>query len=162
MRATRAGACYRLMRGTLPFDMLALHKTYGDVVRIAPDELAFANPQAWRDIMGHKTGGTAAEFAKWDKFYRPVADLPTDIVNASREEHGLIRRTMAHGFSDRSMREQQPIIKSYIDLLMRRLRENAAGGKNAVDIGAWLNFTTFDVIGDLAFGERLVTAFHDG
>jgi cytochrome P450 len=151
MRATRAGFCWRLMRGTLPFDVLELHKRYGDVVRVAPDELAFANPQAWKDIMGHRSD---AQMEKWDKFYRPVKDIPTDIVNASREEHGLLRRTMAHGFSDRSMREQQPIIKQYVDLLIQRLRENCDQGEKAVDMGAWYNFTTFDVIGDLAFGER--------
>ncbi|KAK3689396.1 cytochrome P450 [Podospora appendiculata] len=150
MRATRAGACYRLMRGTMPFDMLDLHKKYGDVVRVAPDELAFADPQAWKDIMGHRNG---PEMEKWDKFYRPVEDMPTDIVNAKREEHGLLRRTMAHGFSDRSMREQQPIITGYIDLLIKRLNENGGAGMTPVDLAAWYNFTTFDVIGDLAFGE---------
>lgn len=161
MRATRLGYHVLAMRGTLPFDMLALHKRYGPVVRIAPNELAFADPQAWRDIMGHRSasaggvgGGGNDEFEKSDKFYRPVEDVPRDIVNAGREEHALLRRTMAHGFSDRSMREQQPLIRGYIDLLVRRLREHGEGGKRAVDMAAWYNFTTFDVIGDLAFGER--------
>ncbi|KAK1753193.1 cytochrome P450 [Echria macrotheca] len=151
MRATKLGFCYGLVRGTLPFDMLALHKRYGPVVRIAPDQLAFADAGAWKDIMGHQKAG-ALEFEKNPKFYRPVPAIPVDIINASREEHGLLRRTMAHGFSDRSMREQQPIIQGYVDLLVRRLRGLAEAGE-AVDMTAWYNFTTFDVIGDLAFGE---------
>lgn len=160
MRATRWGHSIWHMRGTLPFDMLALHKCYGPVVRIAPDELAFADPRAWKDIMGHKSGGggtnagSEEDMLKYDKFYRPVESVPRDIVNAGREEHALLRRTMAHGFSDRSMREQQPVIQGYIDLLMRRLRENSGDGERKVDIAAWYNYTTFDVIGDLAFGER--------
>ncbi|KAL2020295.1 hypothetical protein VTK56DRAFT_8523 [Thermocarpiscus australiensis] len=163
MRATRWGYCARLMRGTLPLDMLDLHRRYGPVVRVAPDELAFSDPQAWRDIMGHRGRGSgadgeaasaaAAEMEKWDKFYMPVKGAPRHIVNAGREEHALLRRTMAHGFSDRSMREQQPLIKQYIDLLIRRLREHGDGGKTAVDMAAWYNYTTFDIIGDLAFGE---------
>lgn len=156
MRATRWGYCLRQMGGTLPFDMLDLHKRYGPVVRVAPNELAFSDPQAWKDIMGHRTAAAenAAEMEKWKNFYRPVEGQPTDIVNAGREEHALLRRTMAHGFSDRSMREQQPLIKGYIDLLIRRLREHGEDGKKPVDLAAWYNFTTFDVIGDLAFGER--------
>ncbi len=65
----------------------------------------------------------------------------------------MLRRQMAHGFSDRAMREQQPIIGKYIDLLVRRLRERAAGGTVALNLADWYNFTTFDVIGDLALGE---------
>lgn len=157
MRATRVAVSYRMLKGTLPFDMLDLHRRYGEVVRIAPNELAFANSAAWRDIMGHRAHG-ADEFEKWDGFYRPVEGMPADIVNAPREEHGALRRTLAHGFSDRSMRDQQPIIKGYIDLLIRRLHENSSSGAGAspraLDLAAWYNYTTFDVIGDLAFGER--------
>jgi len=117
------------------------------VVRIAPDELAFADPAAWKDVMG-------SEFEKWPKFYRPVAGLgTTDIVFSSRQEHGLLRRQLAHGFSDRSMREQQPLIGQHINLLMQRLREKCGNGTEALNLADWYNFTTFDVIGDLAFGE---------
>lgn len=153
MRATRATFCYKLVMGTLPFEVLDLHKKYGEVVRIAPNELAFANPTAWKDIMGHRGAGED-ELEKWESFYRPIKQSPTDIVSAGRDEHALLRRQLAHGFSDRSMREQQPIIKKYIDQLIRRLHENCAGGEKAVNLMAWYNFTTFDVIGDLAFGER--------
>ncbi|KAL2141528.1 hypothetical protein VTI28DRAFT_2228 [Corynascus sepedonium] len=168
MRATRWGYSLRHMAGTLPFDMLALHQRYGPVVRVAPNELAFSDPRAWRDIMGHRSasgsgsgvggGGSSEghvggeEMLKYNRFYKPVDDMPTDIVNAGREEHALLRRTMAHGFSDRSMREQQPLIQDYINLLIRRLREKSEGGSK-VDLAAWYNYTTFDVIGDLAFGE---------
>ncbi|KAK4446266.1 cytochrome P450 [Podospora aff. communis PSN243] len=151
MRTTRLPYCLALLRGTLPFDILTLHQKYGPVVRVAPDELAFADASAWKEIMGHQKGG-GEPFEKNMKFYRPFDFLPVDIISAPREEHGLLRRTMAHGFSERSMREQQPIIKEYVDLLVRRLRERS-GGEEKVDIMAWYNYTTFDVIGDLAFGE---------
>lgn len=58
-----------------------------------------------------------------------------------------------HAFSESSLRSQESIIKGYIDLLMQRLHENIDSGTNAVDMVAWYNFTTFDIIGDLAFGE---------
>lgn len=131
--------------------MLAIHERYGPVVRIAPDELAFADASAWKDIMGHQPKGD--EVGKWVKFYRPVDGVKVDITSADREEHGRLRRLLAHGFSDRSMREQEPLIGGYVDLLMRRLREHCRDGTQALDMAAWYNFTTFDVIGDLALGE---------
>jgi len=151
MRVTRMTYCYRHITGTLPFIMPDLHRRYGPVVRIAPDELAFADPAAWKDVFCYRAGG--AEFEKSPAFYRPVTSIPPDISNAPKEEHSVLRRALAHGFSEKSLREQQPIISSYIDLMMRRLREHSEGGK-AVDMAAWYNFTTFDIIGDLAFGER--------
>ncbi|KAJ5344108.1 Cytochrome P450 [Penicillium brevicompactum] len=130
--------------------MLEMHKRYGDVVRIAPDELAFSHPDAWQDIMGHRKG--QHEFIKADWFYRPVEDQPTHVVNAARDQHGRLRRQLAHGFSEKAMRDQEPLIRGYVDLLLDRLSEFCASGSSVV-LSDWYNFTTFDIIGDLAFGE---------
>ncbi|KAH8788468.1 cytochrome P450 [Diaporthe sp. PMI_573] len=151
LRATRLGYCYKLIKGTLPFDVLELHKAYGDVVRIAPDELAYNNAAAWKDIMGHRGKGVA-EFEKYRSFYNPSKRMPTTIVGSNGKEHADLRRTMSHGFSERSLKDQQPLIMKYIDLLIQRLHEKSRAN-DPVDLTAWYNFTTFDIIGDLAFGE---------
>ncbi|KAF9875733.1 cytochrome p450 [Colletotrichum karsti] len=175
MRATRAAYCYRLVRGTLSFDMLELHRKYGQVVRIAPDELAFSDAGAWKVIFGHKTGTNTSNaagqptttqslsFEKSDTFYRPIPGLPRDIITALGPQHAALRRQMSHGFSDRALREQQPVIMKYVDLFIQRMREHAAasttssqssgGQQRPIDISLWYNYCTFDIIGDLAFGE---------
>lgn len=51
------------------------------------------------------------------------------------------------------MREQEPLIRHYVDLLIEQLKANCDGGKNSLNVVSWLNWTTFDLIGDLAFGE---------
>jgi len=151
-RISRLPYCYELLAGTKPFSILYLHEKYGPVVRVAPDELAFADSSAWKDIMGHRPHGE--EMSKWEKFYRPVPGMSdTDIIFSNREEHARLRRQLAHGFSEKSMRDQQPLISKYIDLLIQRLRENGNGGTKALNMTDWYNFATFDVIGDLAFGE---------
>lgn len=43
-------------------------------------------------------------------------------------------------------------MKQYIDLLLAKLSDKARSG-TAVDLVKWYNFTTFDLIGDLAFGQ---------
>ncbi|OIW22978.1 putative cytochrome P450 monooxygenase [Coniochaeta ligniaria NRRL 30616] len=160
-RASRLPFIYRMLRGTLPTDVLAFHERYGTVVRLAPNELAFASHQAWRDIYGHKPGQD--ELPKSKLFYRNTG-MPPSIVSEDKENHALLRRLLANGFSDRSMREQEPIIGSYVDLLIRRLREYSVDRdakdettglqqRRKLDMTAWYNWTTFDIIGDLAFGE---------
>lgn len=129
--------------------MLDLHDRYGDIVRIAPDELAFSHPDAWKDIMGHKNG--EEELGKADWFYRPFPEA-RHIVNEERDQHKCLRRAMAHGFSEKSMRDQEPLIRKYTDLLLEKLHVHSERGQ-PVALSDWYNFTTFDIIGDLAFGE---------
>ncbi|RFU33652.1 hypothetical protein B7463_g2674, partial [Scytalidium lignicola] len=69
----------------------------------------------------------------------------------SDADHSRYRRLISHGFSEKAMREQEPVATSYIDLLIQRLRERAKHGPQ--DMVAWYNWTTFDLIGDLTFGE---------
>lgn len=143
-RASRLPFICENLKGTLSTNtMLAMFDKYGPVVRIAPNELAYVDAGAWKDIAGHNPKGD--ENGKWVQFYRPVEDMPQDIISADRELHGILRRQLSHGFSDRSMREQEPIIKSYVDLLMLRLRENCANGTKPLDMAEWFTFTTFDV-----------------
>ncbi|KAH9897354.1 cytochrome P450 ClCP1 [Xylariomycetidae sp. FL2044] len=150
-KISRVPGVYHNYHGTLPYHITSLHARYGPVVRISPNELAFADPQAWKDIYGHRHNGQE-EMTKDDNFYRIEPSMPRNIITAPREEHSMLRRQLAHGFSERSMRGQEPIIGSYVDLLIRRLNENCNGGAEALNMREWLNWTTFDVIGDLCFG----------
>ncbi len=142
-----------------------MHDRYGRIVRISPNELSFLDPDAWKDIYGHRTGGLAgaAPMEKYPLFYRTKGTTPS-ILSETRENHAFLRKQMSNGFSDRSMREQEPIIGGYVELLIARLREHgseevysdekgAHTKPRAVDIMKWYNWTTFDIIGDLAFGE---------
>ncbi|KAF7171054.1 hypothetical protein CNMCM5623_003521 [Aspergillus felis] len=147
-RASRLAYVYRYIRGTFTFDVLEMHQRYGDIVRVAPDELSFAHPDAWSDI--HKKAGEKMDKAEW--FYRPIQRSPLQIINESHERHSRLRRHLATGFSEKSIRDQEPIIRGHIDLLLQRLRENSNDGQPVV-ISDWYNYTTFDIIGELAFGE---------
>ncbi|KAK7752967.1 hypothetical protein SLS62_005126 [Diatrype stigma] len=141
----------KLLSGDLPYVVKKLHDVYGPVVRIAPYELSFIDPQAWKDIYGHHPSYEMAKDMRW---YRPEGNhIASNIVTADREAHSLLRRQLSAGFSERAMRAQEPIFRQYIDLLMQRLAEHSKDGLKPVDMAAWFNFTTFDVIGNLAFGS---------
>ncbi|KFY45029.1 hypothetical protein V495_03143 [Pseudogymnoascus sp. VKM F-4514 (FW-929)] len=147
--AARLPFVYYHLTGQLPYRCRELHNTYGDVVRIAPDELSFTNANAWKDIYGHRQGH--APMAKDMKFYNRPINNTHSLITANRADHTRYRRLVSHAFSDKALREQEPLIKSYVNLLTQRLRERATTGPH--DMVAWYNWTTFDLIGDLAFGE---------
>lgn len=139
------------MRGQLDISIKLFHSKYGDVIRFSPDELSFTSEQAWRDIYSHREHPLIKDPA----FYNPIKkgkDGAPSIFNADTYEHPRVRKALAYAFSEKALREQEPFVKPYVDLLIEKLRGIASSGM-AVDMVEWYNFTTFDVIGDLAIGK---------
>ncbi|PSR97238.1 cytochrome P450 monooxygenase [Coniella lustricola] len=127
-----------------------LHEKYGDAVRVAPRIVVFRDARSWKQLLGHRKAGTL-ENLRDPVFFEASGDGVTGPVSTA--EHARQRRILSHGFSAQSMVDQYPLIRGYVDLLMQRLRENSKGGAVALDMTRFYNYTTFDIIGDLAFGE---------
>lgn len=158
--ATRLWYCYHAVRGDLREKIFAAHEKYGGSVRIAPNELSYSNPAAFNDIYGHRVG--KPEVQKDPTFYTSLSSGPGSIINATRERHGPLRKQASHGFSDRALRSQEHVIKKYADLFIDRLQENAVSKDPTVDMVDWFNFFTFDVMGDLVFGQSFNCLEHWG
>ena len=74
------------------------------------------------------------------------ADGVENILNAESEvDHARMRRVVAHGFSEKALREQEPLILEYVDLLIRSLHEAAEEAPQ--NMVSWYEFVTFDIIG---------------
>ena len=75
------------------------------------------------------------------------------IIVASEADHSRQRRLVAHAFTDKASKQQEPIIQSYVNLLIQRLDEQVQGESHGkVDMVKWYNYTTFDVVADSTFG----------
>ncbi|RAH67354.1 cytochrome P450 [Aspergillus aculeatinus CBS 121060] len=163
MAASRIPYLLMTLRGRPPQEMNALHKRYGHVVRVAPNELSFISSDAWRPIYGTRPGH--GQKPKDRHAYPPSADNVPSIDQSNDADHSRFRRLLSHAFSDTALRGQEPIIRGYVELLMQRLREHARHAQTPLDMVAWYNFCTFDIIGDLAFGEPFDclrnAAYHD-
>ncbi|TGJ78464.1 hypothetical protein E0Z10_g10302 [Xylaria hypoxylon] len=135
----------------LPFIIRDLHKKHGDVVRVGPNDLSFATVEAYQDIHGHVSKGKA-RFLKTE-FYDN--DDPTPRITGARdpEVHARQRKALSHAFSAKSLREQEEIVQKYVDGFMGQLTRIGQNGKKALNMSETFNWLTFDVIGDLAFGE---------
>ena len=156
---------YNLLRGRLPYRISELHEQYGPVVRLAPAELSYTD-DAWNDIYAKPVGKPQLrkdllQFLLPSTGYKGLLFEDNDIEHSRMRfvskktafQHfnaNIARRNFSHAFSDKSMREQEPIINKYIIQLIHRLHENV---NKPVDLVNWYNFCTFDVIGDLVFGE---------
>ena len=140
-RASRLWYIKSLLQGTIHSDVRDLHARFGDVVRIAPDELAYAHLDAWKDIYGHRVG--KKEIPKDPLFYHNTASGPLSVLAAPGARHGELRRLLSHGFSERALRDQEPVILSYLDLLIANLRTSSERGTKPVDMVTWFNVSCF-------------------
>lgn len=126
-----------------------LHAEYGVVVRVHPDELSFIGSSAWQDIYTARPQLPKPTFG--------VLEVPNGIPSLGTipdaETHGRQRKIISHAFSDRALLSQEYILQKYSDLLIDRLREQPNLQDGSLDICSWYDFTTFDVLGDLCFGE---------
>ncbi|PYH47157.1 cytochrome P450 [Aspergillus saccharolyticus JOP 1030-1] len=143
---TRLVHSYHLLSGTVVRFAYQAHEKYGSVVRIAPDEILFTSSKAWEAIYGLQPG--RLEMSKDTPLFRGPR-TPHAIVTAEHNLHRLYRRLLSKGFSESALREQEP---SKIDLLMTQLHKAEFKGV-APEMTSWYNSFTFDLIGELAFGE---------
>jgi hypothetical protein len=135
-RATRFWYIYRFSRGSLALAVKVAHEEYGQTIRISPADLSYTNSQAWRDIYGHRRG----EKENMKDLCLHMRDSPHDhILFASRERHSVLRHLLSNGFSDKALREQEPAISQYVDLLIERLHERCQDGEKPLNIVDWYN-----------------------
>ncbi|KAJ9635689.1 hypothetical protein H2204_005649 [Knufia peltigerae] len=71
---------------------------------------------------------------------------------ADDDTHARQRRALSHAFSQQALLEQEDILLVYVNLFIKKLGE-MCDQDEPFNLVNWYNFTTFDIIGDLAFGE---------
>lgn len=126
-----------------------LHQKYGPVVRFGPDDLSYSDGKAWGDICLAPRG--RKENLKEIKFHAPSANgVPNLVCQNDSSHHSRLRRSMAPAFSEKALKAQEPLLQKYTDLVVARVRQTTE-----VDLSALMNFATFDIMADFAFGESL-------
>lgn len=119
-------------RGELNNYLRRLHERYGEMVRIAPDELSFVDPDALRDIYGHGVKGTEGRIPP-KAFSRYPEDVYISMLNEpSDAEHARIRRIFSPAFSERALTDQEPLFVNYADQLVRVLQKSNENGQHGI------------------------------
>lgn len=137
-----------LIRGKADHTVVALHERLGPVIRTAPNILSFTSLTAWRDIYG--TGH--AELPKHIFKGSGMEERP-NIITANARDHHRFRRALLPAFTNDALARQEPLINGYVEKLIHQLRTIAESNDSTADIAKWYTMTTFDVFGELAYGE---------
>nr|POE90120.1 cytochrome p450 monooxygenase 1 [Quercus suber] len=124
-RASALPDALSTLKGTQYLKIQQLHAKYGHVVRIAPNSLSYSSAEAWTDIYALKAD--RSELAKDPLYYR--RGFGAQLLNGSLMQH-------------------EPLLNSYFDLFVAKLKQRVGENVDSyVDLMAYFNFVTFDIIG---------------
>lgn len=91
----------------------------------------------------------------WKRYGQTLNGSP-NLIQARDVDHNRQRKIFTPAFSDRALKQQEPLFLKYADLLVSKLKEGVeSDSEKPFDMVRMYNFTTFDIMGDLTFGEPL-------
>lgn len=134
---------------------LQLHKKYGDLVRIGPNCIIVSMPDTINTIYGISVKAIKSDFYKpWQNIVngKRTASL---VFTTDEQQHATMKRPIASAYSLSTLVEFEPLLDSTTAVFLSRLDELFASTGKVCDLGTWLQWYAFDVIGELTFSKRL-------
>lgn len=123
-------------------------------MRVSPNELSFGSVESWKAIYGHPTGDRPipVKAGFYDVF---SAGFSRKDIGSERDphRHAAMRKMLSPAFSQRALLEQENIISGIIDRFVRIVGEKAPPGSKGINMTKWFEMSSFDILGEMAFGE---------
>lgn len=125
-------------RGDMEFTQRALHKKYGFLVRIAPNEIACSNPEAIKHI--YRTQGPLSKTDFYIPWGNPsISKYPDNFSGTNEKLHSERRRIVNHIYSLSNVLQSEEYIDKCSKMFIQRFGEFADSGQQ-VDLGEWLQW----------------------
>ncbi|KAK4464769.1 cytochrome P450 [Cladorrhinum samala] len=134
---------------------LELHTKHGKLVRLGPNCISVGDA---REIQ--KVYGVGAKMGKSD-FYKVLQPMSRGkavqgLFNTQDDMlHRAMKRPIAGYYSMTNLVEFEPYVDTTIKFFLQRLEEVQQKSPAACDLGTWLQWFAFDVMGELTFSKRL-------
>ena len=144
---TRLYSLVLTARGRTHEEHVALHLKYGPIVRIQPNQLSFSSPEAARLILSPGKG-----FHKTDFYWVfPPAGNPDIFTEVREEVHARKKRFVNQPYSLPSFQALTPWVDKTIETLTAKLDSHAETPAETLNLGNFLHWFAFDVLGEMAF-----------
>ncbi|KAF5571396.1 pisatin demethylase cytochrome P450 [Fusarium pseudoanthophilum] len=154
---TKLWRLYDVYKGQSHQTAIRLHKKHGPLVRIAPNIISVGDPAAIKTIYGL----TGAFTKTLQSAFYPIQSIswnkkPQMNLFSTRDSvyHREQKKKVAHAYSLTSLLGSEEAMDSCTELFTSRLDEWATTDK-PIDLGAWLQYYAFDVVGEVTFAQKL-------
>lgn len=126
------------MRGDMDVVQRSLHQRYGPLVRIAPDEVACADPEAIRKIYPTQAPLTKTDFYHiWDN--KTLSKYPDNFSETNEKLHRERRRIVNNVYSMSTVLTFEPYLDRCEELFIERMGQ-IADTTGSIDLGEWLQW----------------------
>ncbi|VBB86066.1 Putative cytochrome P450 E-class, group IV [Podospora comata] len=162
-RYTNLYRLYHTTRGSFHLHITRLHKTYGPVVRIGPNTVDIDYPESIKVVFGT----TTKQKAEWKKtgFYlssstrvKETGEIMYNLFSQIDPElHAKWKRPVAKYYSAAAVARVESKMDEVVDMLCQELDKRVSGndGQGGIDLGKWIVYYTWDVIGNVTFSQPL-------
>jgi cytochrome P450 len=135
-----------------------LHRQYGEVVRLSPHKLSFAQPDAIRDIYGPNGLTQKSDLHLVSQQSSRGITFQTLFSTTDTRWHDSVRRCVNYAFSMTTMVQYEGYVDETINVFLRQLETRFAGKEGlagVIDFYKWLHFFTDDAVTNVTYGSRL-------
>ncbi|RYC55343.1 hypothetical protein CHU98_g10869 [Xylaria longipes] len=122
--------------------------------RRVPQTLSFASVDSWETIYRFPPPGqphlVKSEF--YDIF---GARFKTGCIGSERgpQQHALKKKNLSAAFSTKALNAQEALVQKCWDQFVEKIGPLSRATPEGIDIIKWFEMVTFDILGDMAFGE---------
>ncbi|KAF4301348.1 Cytochrome P450 [Botryosphaeria dothidea] len=154
-RFTNLPLKWATIKGRRMYFIEALHKKYGDMVLIAPNQVDCNSPTMFREIHRHGNGFRKAAWYRKFAGYKDVEERNSLFIMEDPKTHATRRKLMARAFSKSEIRKHWEVeIKQKVEFAVRQMEKDAKEHPDGeVDVQKWWTLMAADVISRIAFGE---------
>ncbi|KAF2735899.1 cytochrome P450, partial [Polyplosphaeria fusca] len=161
---TRLWLAFYARRGKNNIFLPALHKQYGPIVRISPNEVLICSEEAVRAC--YHAGSTFTKGEWYQVCSAPDSRRKGDdrfdlLTEKDKERYRLQRRAIGPAYSIKGMEKHEALLDGYLDHFCSKL---ASMKGSWIDLAEWMHIFAIDGISTFTFSKRLdyTSLGHDG
>lgn len=139
---------YHSWRGNRVFWIMKQHDRYGPIIRISPTKVCVQSPDGIKQIYSNKTPKSHA----YDTFRYEDVKMCIGLLDVKSAHHR--RKGLLPAFSRQNLVEMEPIIRAHLKKFLGWLEEFDRRDE-PIDAFKWYRYLTFDVISEIAFGQKI-------
>lgn len=132
-----------------------LHRKHGDIVRLGPNSLSFADPKALSVIYGFNKGMIKSDFYPVQQPIAKGMRIHSLFSTTDEVYHAKYRRCVNGAFAMTNLRSYEPLVDSTTDAFVEQTTKRYCGSDKECNFYQWLQFYALDVIGELTWSKRM-------